>query len=105
MTADPTDLLGALDAVAAGLDPVTRRPTPEGGVEYLRGDRPFAAVVAGAASFLLAPAVSVAALLTADVTTSLRGPGWVTLRPAVLDGPAIDRASAWFESAWRHSAG
>jgi hypothetical protein len=32
------------------------------------------------------------------------GRGWVTLRPAILDGHAVDRATAWFESAWRASA-
>ena len=33
-----------------------------------------------------------------------RAAGWVTLRPAILDGHAVDRATAWFESAWRASA-
>jgi hypothetical protein len=103
VTADPTDLLDALDAVAIGQTQVARRPTPGGGVEYLRGGRPFAAVEVEEASFLLAPSVAAAALRTPDVTASRRGPGWVTLRPAVLDGHAIDRATAWLESAWRHS--
>ncbi len=47
----------------------------------------------------LRSAVSAAALRTPDVTASPRGPGWVRLAPAVLDGFAVDRALAWLESA------
>jgi len=74
-------------------------------VEYRRG-RPFAVVEADglAATFRLAPAVASAALRTPATAPSPRGRGWVTLRPLDLNGHAIDRATAWFQSAWRASA-
>lgn len=99
-------LAEALTEAAAELPGVTRRD--DGGVvEYALDDRPFAALEAdgGAASFLLAPAVAGAAVHTPDTVPSLRGPDWVTLRPAVVDGHAIDRAVAWLESAWRNAGG
>ena len=76
-------------------------------MEYGLGDRPFATLEAdgGAASFRLSPAVAAAAVHTPDTEPSPRGPDWVTLRPTVVDGHAIDRAVAWLESAWRHAGG
>jgi hypothetical protein len=92
-----------LTATAAGLG-VAGKPDPgSGAIDYVRADRLFAAVdVDGAsASFRLAPAVAEAAIRTPDTSPSDRGRGWVTLRPRVVDGHAVDRAVAWFESAWR----
>ena len=85
---------------------VTRRESA-GAIEYGLGDRPFAILDAdgGAASFRLSAAVAAAAVHTPDTEPSPQGPDWVTLRPAVVDGHAIDRAVAWLESAWRHAGG
>jgi hypothetical protein len=57
------------------------------------------------ASFLLDPIVAGAAARTPDVRRSPRGPGWVEMRPRVLDGHAADRARAWFLSGHRRLTG
>lgn len=103
----PASLAEALAEAAAGLDPIEPRSGAGGVVEYLRAGRLVAILEAGgaAASFLLSPAVADAALRTPDTAPSTRGRGWITLRPTLLDSHAIDRATAWLESAWRHAGG
>ena len=97
----------ALAAAAGDLTGIVRGETPDGAVEYRHHEVTFAVVEAGggAASFRLAPAVAEAALRTPDTGRSLRGRGWVTLGPAIVDGHAIDRATAWLVSAWRGAGG
>ena len=56
------------------------------------------------ASFRLDPALAGAARRTPDVGSSPFGPEWVTFRPSVLDGHAVDRAAAWFVAALRRAA-
>ena len=100
-------LADVVEAAAGGLTaPIERQVGADGQREYHRGGRPFAAVDPGGAwaVFHLTPTVAAAALRTPDTEPSTRGRGWVTLRPAILDGHAVDRATAWFESAWRASA-
>lgn len=99
-------LSAALTAAAAELAGVIRRENA-GAIEYGLGDRPFAILESdgGAASFRLSPPVAAAAVHTPDTDPSERGPDWVTLRPAAVDGHAIDRAVAWLESAWRYAGG
>jgi hypothetical protein len=100
-------LADVVAAAAAGLaGPMERQVGPDGQVEYLRGGRAFSAVDPDGAwaAFHLTPSVAAAALRTPDTEPSTRGRGWVTLRPAILDGHAVDRATAWFESAWRAKA-
>lgn len=103
----PASLAEALAAAAVGLEPIERRPGSGGSVEYQRAGRVLAVLDADglAASFLLSPAVADAALRTPDTAPSTRGRGWITLRPTLLDGHAVDRATAWLESAWRHAGG
>jgi hypothetical protein len=76
---------------------------PDGSTTWSRGNRPFAVVSAdgSAAEFALDPAVADAATRTPDVTSSSRGPGWVTFTPKDLDDHAADRAIAWLASAHR----
>lgn len=71
------------------------------GTEYRRGDRVFAAVADGCAELLLHPEVAEAATRTSHTTPSGRGSGWVRFEPPVVDVFALDRARAWFLSAWR----
>jgi hypothetical protein len=96
----------ALAAAVAELPGVTSRELA-GTIEYLLDDQTFASLEAdgAAASFRLAPAVAAAAVNTPETGVSPRGPDWVTLRPTVVDGHAIDRAVAWLESAWRQAGG
>ncbi len=100
-------LAAVLEAAIDGLTgPATRVRSGDGSVEFRRGERSFAVLDADglAASFRLSAAVAAAALRTPDTAASPRRQGWVTLRPAELDGHAVDRATAWFESAWRAAA-
>jgi hypothetical protein len=68
-----------------------------GGVVFARldGDR---------AEFRLDPMVSRAALRTPDTSPSTRGEDWVAFAPADVDDAAVDRAEAWFLSAYRRAA-
>jgi transcription elongation factor len=96
--------LGELLAeLAVGLPGIEVSVPPDGATAWSRAGRPFAVVSAdgSAAEFGLDPAIAAAAVRTPDVTSSDRGPGWVTFTPAVLDDHAADRAEAWFASAHR----
>lgn len=72
-----------------------------GGPEYRRGGRAFAATEGGAVEVRLHPEVAEAARRTSHTTPSKRGPGWVRFQPPSVDAFALDRAGAWFLSAWR----
>lgn len=76
-----------------------------GGILWDRAGRPFAAVSADGATteFRLDGAVAGAALRTPDTTPSRRGPDWVRFSPETPDDHALDRAEAWFGSAWRRA--
>lgn len=77
-----------------------------GAVTWARDGRPFAVLSADgdAAEFGLDPAVAAAAARTPAVVASDRGTGWVIFRPASLDDHGLDRATAWFMSAYRRLA-
>lgn len=94
-----TEVLGAL---AEMLGDVERREV-SGGAEYARAGRPFATVAGRAVEVRLDGAVAAAARRTPDVTLSTRGPDWISFRPGALDRFALDRATAWFEAAWRRA--
>jgi hypothetical protein len=91
-----------LDEAAGGLDEVERVATGAG-TEWRRAGRPFTALTGERAAFLLTPVVGRAALGTPDTGRSERGSDWISFEPRELDRPAIDRAIAWFGSAWRHA--
>ena len=97
-----TDLL--VEA-AEPLPDVSASVHPAGGVLWDRVGRAFAAVSAdgAVADFRLEGAVADAALRTPDTMRSRRGPDWVSFRPETLDDHALDRAEAWFGSAWRRA--
>jgi len=75
------------------------------GLIWDRTGRPFATSSADGvtAEFRLDPAVASAALRTPDTKSSRRGPDWITFSPEGLDDHAVDRAEAWFGSAWRRA--
>lgn len=108
MTDETSDLtLGdVLAAAAEGLDDVVRRR--EDSFTTWRGGTPettFATLVGdGPAEFRLDPMVARAALRTPDTRPSERGPDWVAFAPGALDDGAVDRAEAWFLSAYRRVA-
>jgi len=76
-----------------------------GATEFRRGRLVFAAVAGNAAEFRLDEEIAEAVLRTPDTQTSSRGSEWVKLalrEPTPMD---LDRAKAWFLSAWRKAAG
>ena len=94
------DLLDRLAAEGAGIE----RREREGGVEYLRAGRLFAARQGREAHFRLRPEIVRAALTTPGTVASPRGREWVALTADRVDRFTKDRAQAWFELAWRDAA-
>ena len=92
--------IAALDRLAGELDDVRRRAVGDG-VEYDRSGVVFAAQDADRLSFRLREEIAAAALRTAATSRSARGPEWVALASVATDTFALDRAIAWFETAWR----
>lgn len=103
------DSVGAedLDALAArlaeGLDGVTAGRTATA-TEYARQGRVFASASATALEVRLHSDVAAAALRTSHTTASGRGAEWVLFEPLEIDRFGLDRAEAWFLSAWRAAA-
>ncbi len=91
---------GLFEGLAQDLADVTVADSPKG-TDYRRGDRIFAAVDGGVAEVRLHPEVAEAATRTSHTTLSGRGAGWVRFDPPAVDKFALDRAGAWFLSAWR----
>ena len=93
----------ALDAEAAARDGVERRNIG-GVVEWAAGGVTFAGAAGDTAEFRLSPVVADAARDTPDAGPSDRGGEWVAFSPPELDRYALDRAIAWFGSAYRTAA-
>lgn len=72
-----------------------------GALLYLRSGIPFALVADDALEVRLHPDIAAAALRTQDTTASEREIGWVRFAPSRIDRYSLDRATAWFLSAWR----
>ena len=102
-----TTLRDVIDAAAQSTPDVEVSTQPDGAVAWSIHGTTFAVLSAdgGEASFLLDPIVAGAAARTPEVTRSARGPGWVDIRPRVVDGHVADRAGAWFQSGHRRLTG
>lgn len=74
-------------------------------VDYARDGRPFAVVDGSALELRMNPEVAVAAARTTFTTASRRGNGWIRFAPPSVDQFVLDRAEAWFLSAWRVAEG
>ena len=96
----PATLAEAIGRLADELHDVQRRQAGAA-VEYARSGVVFAAADGREVSFHLRAELAEAALRTPDAGPSRRGAGWVALRPMMVDTFALDRARAWFESAYR----
>ena len=101
---DLTTLAAVLDAAATETGVEAERQA-DGTTTWSGPIGPFAILAADgrAADFRLDATIAEAAIRTPDTTTSSRGAGWVSFAPLDLDGPAIDRAIAWFAAAARRS--
>lgn len=102
-----TTLRDVIDAAALSTPDVEVKGEPDGGVAWSVGGTTFAVLSSdgGGASFLLDPIVAGAASRTPEVQRSARGPGWVDIRPRIVDGHVADRAGAWFLSGHRRLTG
>jgi hypothetical protein len=100
-------LLDVLEEAAADTPEVESTKGPDGTTTWAVRGTVFAELSAdgGAATFLLDPIVAGAAARTPEVSRSARGPGWVELRPRIVDGHVADRAGAWFISGYRRLTG
>jgi len=102
---DALTLTEVLAEAAEPLAGVSATVETAGGVLWDRAGRAFAAVGADGsfAEFRLDGAVAEAVMRTPDTSPSRRGADWVRFTPAELDDHALDRAEAWFGSAWRRA--
>jgi hypothetical protein len=98
------NLRAVLEEAAAELDGIEVADVGPGR-EWRHAGQPFAMLAGEAAEFRLDPLVARAALRTPGTSPSPRGVDWVRFAPAELDGHDVDRAQAWFASAWRRLAG
>lgn len=95
----PDNLRELFDELAAQAGPETGQSS--GGCEYRRQGRLFAAIDGDAAEVRLDPEIAEAVRRTPSTGASSRGLDWVRFAPPELDRHALDRAEAWFLSAWR----
>jgi len=89
-----------IDRLADELVDVRRREAG-GAVEYDRAGSLVATRQGGRFAFRLREGIVAAALRTPDTAPSARGPDWAALLPATPDSFTLDRATAWFVTAWR----
>jgi hypothetical protein len=107
MTDGPVSLAAALDAAASILEAVDRRQDGDvttwsiAGIDFATVER----AAPDRAEFRLSPAIVVAARRTPDTGPSRRGTDWVAFVPREIDRHALDRATAWLDSAWRRADG
>jgi hypothetical protein len=98
-TESPAEAMDRLAVQLAGV----RRLEVGNAIEYDRAGVLFAARNAATLSFHLREEVVSAALNTPGTARSARGADWIALA-VTTDGAdkfTVDRAAAWFESAWR----
>jgi hypothetical protein len=102
-----SSLRAVLDAAASGIPEIDVATGADGSTTWSVRGTTFAELSPDGAMawFLLDPIVAGAAARTPDVARSDRGPGWVEIRPRVVDGHAADRAGAWFISGHRRLTG
>jgi hypothetical protein len=94
------DPSAAIDRLVADLDGIQRRDSGRT-VEYVRGGLVFAVRDGIRLGFRLRPEIVAAALGTPETSQSDRGAEWIALESTAVDEFTLDRARAWFETAWR----
>jgi hypothetical protein len=103
MTADKMpDLAGLCADLAEELDDVTSSADGEM-VTYVRGGTEFARVSGPTLAVRLPDDIADAALRTPDTALDADDRGWLRFTPAHDERHVIDRAAAWFQTAWRHA--
>jgi hypothetical protein len=102
-TASDLTLADIFAEAADGLSGVTAR-TGDGVTIWAAGPSAFAVLAADRAELRLDPVIAAAARRTPDTASSARGSDWIAFAPPILDDHAVDRAEAWFLSAFRRAA-
>jgi hypothetical protein len=98
------DLQELAAEVAAGLEDVTL--SGDGGVVvYARREAVFARATKDTIELRLPEDIAEAALRTPDTLAVPGQPSWVRFMPADAARHVVDRATAWFQTAWRHAEG
>ena len=103
MTADDgPDLMLLASELAGELEGVSS--SGDGGVvSYTREGAAFARLSADALDIRLPADIAEAALRTPDTTAVPGDTGWVRFAPRGRERHVTDRATAWFQTAWRHA--
>ncbi len=99
---DALDLASICADLAAELDEVSGSAVGDA-VVYARGSAVFARVSGSLLEVRLPADIAEAALRTTDTSVGTE-PGWIRLRPRGGEQHETDRASAWFQTAWRHAS-
>lgn len=94
------DPVAVVDRLAVELEGIVRRESGRT-LEFVRGGLVFAVREGVRQSFRLRPEIVQAALRTPDTSPSARGVEWIELESGGTDAFTLDRAKAWFETAWR----
>jgi hypothetical protein len=95
------DLAGLCADIAEELDEVSHSADGDE-VAYSRAGAVFARVLGSRLDVRLPADIAEAALRTTD-TDAGAGPGWVRFAPTSSERHVLDRAAAWFQTAWRHA--
>jgi len=74
-------------------------------VSYQRAGTVFARVSADALEVRLPADIADAALRTPDTAAIPGAAGWLRFSPRGRERHVVDRATAWFQMAWRHAGG
>lgn len=101
--AAPESLAELFAELAAHVGEVSESTSDEA-TEYRRGSTLFAVAGPDQVELRLNPEVAEAARRTPATSATPRGAEWVRFSPPVVDEYALDRAEAWFLSAWRRAA-
>jgi hypothetical protein len=98
------DLMVLVAEVAAEMGEVTS--SGDGGVvAYQVAGVVFARVSADALDVRLPADIADAALRTPDTAAVPGDAGWLRFSPRGRERHVVDRATAWFQMAWRHAGG
>jgi hypothetical protein len=73
-------------------------------VSYARGGAVFVRVSGSSLEVRLPADIAEAALRTPDTALDPDDRGWLRFTPKDDERHAVDRAAAWFQTAWRHAA-
>jgi hypothetical protein len=100
--AEGPDLMVLASELASNLAGVSTE-SDGGRVSYRRGDTVFARVSADALEVRLPEDIADAAERTPDTVLIPGQLGWIRFAPRGSERHVTDRATAWFETAWRHA--